>query len=101
MRPGARPCVRKVRYLLFGLGFSLANCLLAFLWFYFIQPMRRIADEVWAGDRSEQRNWVELQKVIRRAGFSRAHAWLNSVGRWGGKAWVNRIMEAVAAEEEI
>ena len=90
-----KPALKK----LFG-GFLLFfACSLAFLWFYWLAPVRNLSSSVWMGEHSARRQWIELKKEIHhRSGYN--HESGVFLGMWGDKEWAAWLISEFKAERD-
>lgn len=77
----------------------LLSMALAFLWFYWLAPLRHLNSVTWQLDHSPRRQWDEMQKQIRRTGLDHDNS--IGVGSWGGKEWMEWVIVKIKAGEDI
>jgi hypothetical protein len=84
-----------------GLGgfLLLASCIVAFLWFYWLAPVRHIPDFQWWEMHSEKAQWKEVQTRIHRVGWF--HDDSGPVGWWGDKNWAAWIINHIEAGQNL
>lgn len=69
----------------------------AFVWFYWLAPMRHLSDDQWCKVHSRGQWWIETQKQIRRTGPD--HDSSISLGRYGDKVWTGWVIRELNSRE--
>jgi hypothetical protein len=77
----------------------LTACALAFLWFFWLTPLKHIYSETWNRGHSTYDRWVEVQKSIHRIGVT--HDAGIEMGYWGGKEWTIWIIEHIKPGQDL
>jgi hypothetical protein len=73
---------------------------LAFLWFFWMLPLRHLLDyNGWSARHSAKAHWEETQKQIARVGWF--HDNFGYVGAYGDKAWAARIIRRFKPGQDI
>lgn len=77
----------------------LTACALAFLWFFWLMPLKHFYSGDWNRDHSAYGRWIEAQKSIRRIGV--VHDTGIAMGYWGDKEWTVWIMQHIKPGQDI
>jgi hypothetical protein len=75
------------------------SAMIAFAWFIWLAPVKRINSENWWKHHSNLAIWEEEQKSVFRAGVT--HDVGISIGRWGDKDWATWIVNHIQPGQEI
>lgn len=84
---------------LLGAFFLLVSCALAFVWFYWLAPVKRINSQAWWEQHSKQAYWKEEQKSIFRIGVT--HDVGVALGLYGDKKWAAWIINHIKPGQPI
>ena len=58
----------------------------AFLWFFWLAPVRHLASGLWVSEHSASRQWEELQKALKHRTWILHESGLD-LGKWGDEEW--------------
>ena len=74
------------------------SCVLAFLWHYWLLPLRRVNDPTWLAQHTPRARWIEIQKQIHRTGLD--HDSSIAIGRYGDKRWMEWAVKTIKPDLE-
>ena len=77
----------------------LTACVLAFLWFFWLIPVKHLCSGDWEHKHSNYARWIEDQKSIHRIGVT--HDTGIDLGYFGGKEWTIWIMGHIKPGKDI
>ena len=77
----------------------LTACALAFLWFFWLTPLKHFYSGTWNRDHSNYARWVEGEKSVSRLGVT--HDVGIEMGYYGGKEWTVWIMKHIKPGQDI
>ena len=92
----------KIKRLVFRISgglLLLTACALAFLWFFWLTPLKHLCSGDWSRDHSKYGRWIEDQKSVYRIGVT--HDVGIEMGYWGGKEWTIWIMRHIKPGQDI
>jgi hypothetical protein len=84
---------------IFGGLLLLTACALAFLWFFWLTPLKNFYSGNWKRDHSAYGRWIEAQTSIQRIGVT--HDTGSALGGFGGKEWTIWIMGHIKPGQDI
>lgn len=75
------------------------SCVLAYLWHYWLLPLRRVNDPAWLAAHTTAAKWIEIQKQIHRTGLD--HDSSIAIGRYGDKRWMEWVVKKLKPDHEL
>lgn len=72
---------------------------MAFVWFIWLAPVKRVNSQSWWEQHSNQAHWEESQKSVFRIGVT--HDVGIEIGEWGDKKWAAWIINYIKPGQEI
>jgi hypothetical protein len=82
-----------------GAVLLLASGLMAFAWFVWLEPVKRVYSPSWWERHSKRAYWEEAQESVARVGVT--HDVGIDMGRWGDKTWAIWIIHHIKPGQDI